>query len=33
MRAAYDALDERLKHQVEDLVCLHSNMYSRGNSG
>src|SRR6516164_8477798 len=33
MRAAYDALDERLKHQVEDLVCLHSNMYSRGKLG
>ena len=33
MRAAYDALDERLKHQIEDLVCLHSNMYSRGKLG
>jgi alpha-ketoglutarate-dependent 2,4-dichlorophenoxyacetate dioxygenase len=33
MRAAYDALDERLRHQVEDLVCLHSNMYSRGKLG
>ncbi len=33
MRAAYDALDERLKHQIEDLVCLHSNMYSRGKRG
>src|SRR5262249_57537300 len=33
MRAAYDALDERLKHQVEDLVCLPSNMYSRGKLG
>ena len=27
------ALDERLKHRVEDLVCLHSNMYSRGKLG
>jgi alpha-ketoglutarate-dependent 2,4-dichlorophenoxyacetate dioxygenase len=33
MRAAYDALDERLKQQIEDLVCLHSNMYSRGKLG
>jgi alpha-ketoglutarate-dependent 2,4-dichlorophenoxyacetate dioxygenase len=33
MRGAYDALDERLRHQVEDLVCLHSNMYSRGKLG
>jgi alpha-ketoglutarate-dependent 2,4-dichlorophenoxyacetate dioxygenase len=33
MRAAYDALDERLKHKIEDLVCLHSNMYSRGKLG
>jgi alpha-ketoglutarate-dependent 2,4-dichlorophenoxyacetate dioxygenase len=33
MRAAYNALDERLKHQIEDLVCLHSNMYSRGKLG
>ena len=33
MRAAYDALDERLKHRIEDLVCLHSNMYSRGKLG
>ncbi len=33
MRAAYDALDERLKNQIEDLVCLHSNMYSRGRLG
>jgi alpha-ketoglutarate-dependent 2,4-dichlorophenoxyacetate dioxygenase len=32
MRSAYDALD-RLKHQIEDLVCLHSNMYSRGKLG
>ena len=29
MRAAYDALDQRTKAEVEDLVCLHSLMYSR----
>jgi len=29
MRAAYDALDERTKAEVEDLVCLHSLIYSR----
>src|SRR6201989_1279793 len=29
MRASYDALDERTKAEVEDLVCLHSLMYSR----
>ncbi len=29
MRAAYDALDARTKTEVEDLVCLHSLMYSR----
>jgi alpha-ketoglutarate-dependent 2,4-dichlorophenoxyacetate dioxygenase len=33
MRAAYDALDERTKTEIEDLVCLHSNMYSRGKLG
>jgi alpha-ketoglutarate-dependent 2,4-dichlorophenoxyacetate dioxygenase len=33
MRAAYDALDDRFKRQIEDLVCLHSNMYSRGKLG
>jgi alpha-ketoglutarate-dependent 2,4-dichlorophenoxyacetate dioxygenase len=33
MRAAYEALDQRLKHQIDDLVCLHSNMYSRGKLG
>ncbi len=33
MRAAYDALDNRLKRQIENLVCLHSNMYSRGRLG
>jgi alpha-ketoglutarate-dependent 2,4-dichlorophenoxyacetate dioxygenase len=30
MRAAYDALDDRLRRQIEVLVCLHSNMFSRG---
>jgi alpha-ketoglutarate-dependent 2,4-dichlorophenoxyacetate dioxygenase len=29
MRAAYDALDERTKAEVADLVCLHSLIYSR----
>ena len=29
MRAAYDALDERSKAEIEDLVCAHSLMYSR----
>jgi alpha-ketoglutarate-dependent 2,4-dichlorophenoxyacetate dioxygenase len=29
MRAAYDALDERSKAEVEDLVCEHSLIYSR----
>ncbi|MDT7952605.1 MAG: TauD/TfdA family dioxygenase [Acetobacteraceae bacterium] len=33
MRAAYDALDERTKAEVEDLVCEHSLMYSRGSLG
>jgi alpha-ketoglutarate-dependent 2,4-dichlorophenoxyacetate dioxygenase len=29
MRAAYDALDERTKREVEDLVCEHSLIFSR----
>jgi alpha-ketoglutarate-dependent 2,4-dichlorophenoxyacetate dioxygenase len=29
MRAAYDALDPRTKLEVEELVCLHSLIYSR----
>jgi alpha-ketoglutarate-dependent 2,4-dichlorophenoxyacetate dioxygenase len=29
MRASYDALDERTKAEVENLVCLHSLIYSR----
>jgi alpha-ketoglutarate-dependent 2,4-dichlorophenoxyacetate dioxygenase len=33
MRAAYDALDDRLRQMIGDLVCLHSNMYSRGKLG
>jgi alpha-ketoglutarate-dependent 2,4-dichlorophenoxyacetate dioxygenase len=33
MRAAYDALDDRTKAEIDDLVCLHSNMYSRGKLG
>lgn len=33
MRAAYDALDERMKAEVEDLVCEHSLLYSRGKLG
>ena len=30
MRAAYDALDAETKTEVEDLVCEHSLMFSRG---
>ena len=33
MRAAYDALDDETKALVEDLVCEHSLMYSRGQLG
>ncbi|HXU92012.1 MAG TPA: TauD/TfdA family dioxygenase [Methylomirabilota bacterium] len=33
MRAAYDALDEATKKLIEDLVCEHSLMYSRGSLG
>jgi len=33
MRAAYDALDDRIKVEVEELVCEHSLMYSRGALG
>ena len=29
MRAAYDALDARTKAEIEELVCLHSLIYSR----
>jgi alpha-ketoglutarate-dependent 2,4-dichlorophenoxyacetate dioxygenase len=30
MRAAYDALDDETKREVHDLVCLHSQIFSRG---
>jgi len=33
MRAAYDALDGPAKALIEDLVCEHSLMYSRGSLG
>jgi len=33
MRAAYDALDPETKAEIEDLVCEHSLMYSRGALG
>ena len=33
MRAAYDALDADTKALIEDLVCEHSLMYSRGSLG
>jgi alpha-ketoglutarate-dependent 2,4-dichlorophenoxyacetate dioxygenase len=33
MRAAYDALDEDTKREIEDYVCEHSLMYSRGSLG
>ena len=33
MRAAYDALDADTKVEIEDLVCEHSLMYSRGALG
>jgi alpha-ketoglutarate-dependent 2,4-dichlorophenoxyacetate dioxygenase len=33
MRAAYDALDAATKQKVEDLVCEHSLIYSRGTLG
>jgi alpha-ketoglutarate-dependent 2,4-dichlorophenoxyacetate dioxygenase len=33
MRAAYDALDDATKAHIEDLVCEHSLMYSRGSLG
>jgi len=33
MRAAYDALDDHTKAAIEDLVCEHSLMYSRGSLG
>jgi alpha-ketoglutarate-dependent 2,4-dichlorophenoxyacetate dioxygenase len=33
MRAAYDTLDDRTKVEIEDLVCEHSLIYSRGTLG
>ncbi|MBS0220201.1 MAG: TauD/TfdA family dioxygenase [Proteobacteria bacterium] len=33
MRAAYDALDDRTKAEIKDLVCEHSLIYSRGQLG
>jgi alpha-ketoglutarate-dependent 2,4-dichlorophenoxyacetate dioxygenase len=33
MRAAYDALDEDMRATVENLICEHSLMYSRGSMG
>ena len=33
MRAAYDALDDEVKAEIEDLVCEHSQLYSRGKIG
>lgn len=33
MRAAYDALDARTKAEIEDLVCEHSLIFSRGQLG
>jgi alpha-ketoglutarate-dependent 2,4-dichlorophenoxyacetate dioxygenase len=29
MRAAYDALDDEMKATIQDLICEHSNIYSR----
>jgi alpha-ketoglutarate-dependent 2,4-dichlorophenoxyacetate dioxygenase len=33
MRAAYDALDDETRREIEDLICEHSLMYSRGSLG
>ncbi len=33
MRAAYDALDDETKTEIEHLICEHSLMYSRGSLG
>jgi len=33
MRAAYDALDGETKAEIDDLICEHSLMYSRGSLG
>ncbi len=33
MRAAYDALDDKMKAEVDDMICEHSQIYSRGKLG
>lgn len=33
MRAAYDALDDAMKAEIEDLICEHSLIYSRAQIG
>jgi len=33
MRAAYDALDDQTKAEIEDMICEHSLMYSLGSLG
>lgn len=33
MRAAYEALDDEMRALIEDLVCEHSLLYSRGSMG
>src|SRR5258707_2815631 len=33
MRAAYDAFDDETKAEIEDMICEHSLMYSRGSLG
>ncbi len=33
MRAAYDALDDETRAEIEDMICEHSLMYSRGSLG
>jgi len=33
MRAAYDSLDDKTRATIEDLVCEHSLIYSRGSMG
>src|SRR5262249_23105318 len=33
MRAGYDALDDETKQDIDELVCEHSLMYSRGSLG
>src|SRR5262249_49603004 len=33
MRAAYDTLDDETKAELHDLICRHSQLYSRGSLG